>query len=45
MQLEPRDDAAAQTYPCTISNTAAGDYYIMLRAYATYSGVTLQGSF
>jgi vibriolysin len=30
---------------CTIPGTAAGDYYIMLRAYTTYSGVTLQGSF
>ena len=30
---------------CTITGTAAGDYYIMLRAYATYSGVTLRGSF
>ena len=30
---------------CTITNTVAGDYYIMLRAFATYSGVTLRGSF
>ena len=30
---------------CTIPSTAAGDYYIMLRAYTTYSGVTLLGSF
>jgi vibriolysin len=30
---------------CTISTTVAGDYYIMLRAYTTYSGVTLRGSF
>ncbi len=30
---------------CTIPNTAAGDYYIMLRAFTTYSGVTLRGSF
>ncbi|HKR37869.1 MAG TPA: PPC domain-containing protein, partial [Steroidobacteraceae bacterium] len=30
---------------CTIPNTATGDYYIMLRAYTTYSGVTLRGSF
>ena len=30
---------------CTIPNTAAGDYYIMLRAYTTYAGVTLRGSF
>jgi vibriolysin len=30
---------------CSIPNTAAGDYYIMLRAFTTYSGVTLRGSF
>ncbi len=30
---------------CTISGTVAGDYYIMLRAYTPYSGVTLLGSF
>lgn len=30
---------------CTIPSTVAGDYYIMLRGYVAYSGVTLQGSF
>jgi len=30
---------------CTITNTVAGDYYIMLRGYTSYSGVTLTGSF
>jgi hypothetical protein len=30
---------------CTQSNTQAGDYYVMLRGYTTYSGVTLVGSF
>ncbi len=30
---------------CTISATSAGDYYIMLRAYSSYSGVTLMGSY
>jgi len=30
---------------CTITTTADGDYYIMLRAYTTYSGVTLRDSF
>ena len=30
---------------CTINNTSAGDYYIMLRAYRSYSGVTLVGSY
>jgi vibriolysin len=29
---------------CTITNTQAGDYYIMLRGYQTYSGVTLTGT-
>jgi vibriolysin len=30
---------------CTITNTSAGDYYIMLRGFTSYSGVTLLGSF
>ncbi len=30
---------------CRITNTGAGDYYIMVRGYTSYSGVTLQGSF
>jgi vibriolysin len=30
---------------CTVSNTSAGDYYIMLRGYAAYSGVSLIGAF
>jgi len=30
---------------CTVSNTSAGDYYVMLRGYASYSGVSLVGSF
>lgn len=30
---------------CTIPNTSTGDYYIMLRGYTAYSGVTLLGSF
>ena len=30
---------------CTLSNTSAGDYYVMLRGYAAYSGVSLVGSF
>ena len=29
------------TETCTISNPAAGDHYIMLRGYTSYSGVTL----
>ena len=30
---------------CTLSNTSAGDYYVMLRGYTTYSGVSLVASF
>jgi vibriolysin len=30
---------------CTLPNTSAGDYYVMVRAYAAYSGVSLGGSF
>jgi hypothetical protein len=30
---------------CTLPNTSAGDYYVMLRAYAPYIGVSLGGSF
>jgi len=30
---------------CTLSNTSAGDYYVMLRGYTAYSGVLLVGSF
>ena len=30
---------------CNISNIQAGTYYVMLNGYATYSGVTLTGSF
>ncbi|TSC22809.1 M4 family metallopeptidase [Corallococcus sp. Z5C101001] len=30
---------------CTITNIQAGTYYVMLNAYAAYSGVTLKGSF
>jgi vibriolysin len=30
---------------CTIATAQAGDYYVMLNAYAAYSGVTLTGSF
>jgi hypothetical protein len=30
---------------CTTSNTSSGDYYIMLRGYTSYSGVTLIGSY
>jgi vibriolysin len=30
---------------CVVSNTSAGDYYVMLRGYAAYSGVSLTASF
>ena len=30
---------------CNLSNTSAGDYYVMLRGYNAYSGVSLVGSF
>ena len=30
---------------CTVTNTSAGDYYIMIRGYTTYSGVSLIGTF
>ncbi|MEM7083000.1 MAG: S8 family serine peptidase [Pseudomonadota bacterium] len=30
---------------CTISNVQAGTYHVMVRAYATFSGVSLVGSF
>ena len=30
---------------CTVTNPAAGDYWVLLNAYATYSGVSLTGSY
>ena len=30
---------------CTLSNTSAGDYYVMLRGYAAYSGVSVIASY
>jgi serine protease len=30
---------------CTFSAPQAGTYYVMVRAYATYSGVSLTGSY
>ncbi len=30
---------------CTFNSPVAGDYYVMLNAYATYSGVTLTGTY
>lgn len=33
------------TETCTLTNPAAGDHYIMVRGYRSYSGVTLQASY
>jgi len=30
---------------CTFSNPAAGDWYVMIRGFATFSGVTLKGTY
>jgi vibriolysin len=30
---------------CTVASTSAGDYYIMVRGYTSYSGVTLKASY
>lgn len=30
---------------CTVTNPAAGTYYVMLNAYSAYSGVTLKGTY
>jgi serine protease len=30
---------------CTLPNTSAGDYYVMLRGYTAYSSVSLVGSY
>jgi subtilisin family serine protease len=30
---------------CTVANPQAGDWYVMLNAYAAYSGVTLKGTY
>jgi hypothetical protein len=39
----PYQSGNAET--CTVTNPAAGDYWVMLNAYAAYSGVTLTGSY
>ncbi len=36
---------SGNTETCNITNPAAGDWYVMLNAYATYSGVSLTGTF
>jgi serine protease len=30
---------------CTLPNPAAGDFYVMLRGYTSYSGVILKGQY
>jgi hypothetical protein len=30
---------------CTVASTSAGDYYIMVRGYAAFSGVSLKASY
>jgi vibriolysin len=36
---------SGNTETCTASTTSVGDWYVMLRGYAAYSGVTLIGSY
>ena len=40
-----RPYVAGNSETCTISNIQAGTYYVMVNAYAAYSGVTLKGSY
>ncbi|MBN1206793.1 MAG: M4 family metallopeptidase, partial [Myxococcaceae bacterium] len=40
-----RPYAGGNSETCTHSSPAAGDWYVMLNAYSTYSGVTLTGTY
>jgi Zn-dependent metalloprotease len=40
-----RPFASGNAETCTTTNPAAGDYYVMLNAYATFSGVSLTGTY
>ncbi|UXI70469.1 M20/M25/M40 family metallo-hydrolase [Tahibacter amnicola] len=40
-----RSWASGNTETCAIANAQAGTYHVMVRAYATFSGATLTGSF
>ncbi|MCC6554522.1 MAG: M4 family metallopeptidase [Polyangiaceae bacterium] len=40
-----RPYASGNAETCTVTNPAAGTYYVMLNAYSTYSGVTLTGTY
>ncbi|MBS1122359.1 MAG: family peptidase, partial [Deltaproteobacteria bacterium] len=33
------------TETCTASNTTAGDYYVMVRGYAAYAGMSIIASY
>jgi serine protease len=35
----------ANNETCTVSSPSTGDYYIMIRGYSAYSGVTLVGTY
>lgn len=39
-----RSTAPATTESCTVNQPAAGDWYVLLDAYTTYSGLTLRGT-
>jgi Zn-dependent metalloprotease len=40
-----RPYVSGNTETCTFTNPAAGDWYVMLNAYSTYSGVSLKGTY
>ncbi|MCE9572675.1 MAG: M4 family metallopeptidase [Deltaproteobacteria bacterium] len=40
-----KSEGSATAETCTISNPAAGTYFVLLNAYAAYSGVTLTGKY
>ncbi|MBN1205260.1 MAG: M4 family metallopeptidase [Myxococcaceae bacterium] len=40
-----RPYAGGNSESCSFTNPAAGDWYVMLNAYSTYSGVTLTGTY
>jgi vibriolysin len=40
-----KSESGTNAETCTITNPAAGTWYVLLNAYATYSGVTLTGTY
>ncbi|WP_245767751.1 M4 family metallopeptidase [Stigmatella erecta] len=40
-----KSDGASSAETCTLSNPAAGDWYVTLKAYTAYSAVTLTGTY